>query len=154
MIDPYPHPLQMKVVKCHVYVWKRSGIHSMWVWSLFNQCIMASLSTKQWPRISANFPNLDNQVWWQRLDDGSISPSTAYEGCQTPCICMEGMWEPCPCGFGASTNRKCMEKKWDPFHVGLEPLQPMHNGFIQHQAVTQDFSQLPKSGQSSVVAAA
>ena len=49
------------------------------------------------------------------------SPSIAYEGCHTPCICVEWMWE--------------------PFHVGLEP-QPMHNGFIWNHALTQDFSGL------------
>ena len=43
----------------------------------------------------------------------------------------------------------CLEWMWDPFHMGLEPL-PMHKGFIYHQAVTQDFSRLPKSGLRTV----
>ena len=43
-------------------------------------------------------------------DDRSIlSPSTAYDGCQTPFICLEWMWE--------------------PVHMGLVP-KPMHNGFF------------------------
>ena len=93
--------------------------------------IKASFSTKQWPRIWAeDFPNLDLQVWWKCHDDGSISPSTAYEVCQTPVICLAWMRE--------------------PFHMDFEP-QPLHKGFFQHQAVTQDLSWLPKSGPGSVV---
>ena len=69
-------------------------------------------------------------MWWQWYEDTSISPSTAYRGCQTPFICVE--W-------------RCKA-----FHMGLEP-QPLHKGFIQHQAVlTRDFSRLPKSGPATV----
>jgi hypothetical protein len=60
----------------------------------------------------------------QLHDNGPISPSTAYDGCQSPFICMEWVWE--------------------AFHVGLEP-QSMHNGYTWYQAVTQDFSWFPKS---------
>jgi hypothetical protein len=42
--------------------------------------------------------------------------STAYEGYQTPCICLSWMWE--------------------PFQVGPEP-QPLHCGMICSPAVTQ-----------------
>jgi hypothetical protein len=33
MMDPYPHPQHMKVVKRLVYVWSGYGNHSMWVLS-------------------------------------------------------------------------------------------------------------------------
>ena len=76
---------------------------------------------------------LTSQILTSKCDsiwhgDGSISPSTAYEGCQTPVICLEWMQE--------------------PFHMGLEP-QPSHKGkgFIQHQAGTRDV----KSGPASVM---
>ena len=62
MMDPYPHPQHMKVVKQLSYVWSGCGNHSMWVWSL-NHCTRASFSAKQWPRISADFQNPDLQVW-------------------------------------------------------------------------------------------
>jgi hypothetical protein len=112
----------MKVVKHLLYVWSGCENHTMRLLSP-NHCTKASFSTKQWPGILADFPNPDQPVWWQWHDDGSISPSTAYEGCQTPFICLEWMWE--------------------PYHEAFEP-QPLHKHFIQHQAVTRDFSRLPK----------
>jgi len=51
--------------------------------------------------------------------------SIAYEGCQTPFILWEGMWE--------------------PFHVESDP-QPLHNGIVCSSAVIQDFKRLPRSG--------
>ena len=69
--------------------------------------------------ISVDFPNLDQLVCMEWHGDGPISPSTAYEVYQTPFICLERMCE--------------------PFHVGLVP-QPMHNGFVNHQAETQYIS--------------
>jgi hypothetical protein len=62
MMDPYPHPQHMRHVIPLVYVWSKGGIHSTWVWSI-NQCTRASYTTKQWPRISADFPNLDLQEY-------------------------------------------------------------------------------------------
>ena len=50
--------------------------------------------------------------------DGSICPSIAYEGCQTPCMCMTWM---------------C-----DPLWVGLKP-HCMCYGMVYSPAVTQDF---------------
>ena len=87
MMDPYPHPQHMKVVNHLSYVWSGSGNHLMWVHGL-NHSRMASINIWQGPRISAHFPNLGQQVWWKRHDDGSISPSTAYGGCESPFICM------------------------------------------------------------------
>ena len=46
MMDPYPHPLHMKVVKHLLYVWRGSGNDSTWVWSL-NQCETPSFGTQQ-----------------------------------------------------------------------------------------------------------
>jgi hypothetical protein len=46
MMDQYPHPQHMKVVKYLGYIWTGCGSQSMWVWSL-NQCAMASLGAKQ-----------------------------------------------------------------------------------------------------------
>ena len=92
MTDPYPHPQHMKVVKHLSYVWRGCVNHSMWVWSL-KQCTRGSFSAKQRTKILDDFSNLEQQVWWVWHDDGSISPSTAYEGCQTPFICLERMWE-------------------------------------------------------------
>ena len=83
--DPYPHPQHMKVVKHLSYVWRGCVNHSMWVWSL-KQCTSGSFSAKQRTKILDDFSNLEQQVWWVWHDDGSISPSTAYEGCQTPFI--------------------------------------------------------------------
>ena len=63
MMDPNPnHPqhMNMKVVNHLVYVWSGYGNHSMWVWSL-NICTRASCGAQQRPRISADFPNLDQQ---------------------------------------------------------------------------------------------
>jgi hypothetical protein len=37
-----------------------------------------------------------------------------------------------------------MEWMWEAFHVGLEP-QPLHEGIIWRQAVTQDFGCFLKS---------
>jgi hypothetical protein len=48
-------------------------------------------------------------VWWQRHDDGSISPSTAYEGYQTPCICLTWMFELIIGGSRASTTALCYD---------------------------------------------
>ena len=63
MVDPYPHPQHVKVVKHLLYVCRICGNHSTWVWS-HNHCTRASFSTKQWPKISADhFPNPDPQVW-------------------------------------------------------------------------------------------
>jgi len=46
MMDPYPHPQHMKVVKHLSYNWRGGGNHSMWIWSL-NQGTVASFSFKQ-----------------------------------------------------------------------------------------------------------
>ena len=43
--------------------------------------------------VQADFRNLGQQLWWEWHDGRSTSPSTAYEGCQAPCICVEWMWE-------------------------------------------------------------
>jgi len=133
MMDPYPYPLQMKVVKRHVYVWRKSGIHSMWVWSRFNQCIMASFSTKQRP------PGFQptSQIWTIKCGGSGL------------------MMDPYPHLLHMKVVKRLVyvwRKSEIHVHVGLEP-QPMHKGFIRHQVATQDFSRLPKSGQSSVVTA-
>ena len=57
VMDPYAHPLHMKVVKHLVYVWYGCVIHSGWVWSLI-ACVMVWFAAQQWPRILADFPNL------------------------------------------------------------------------------------------------
>jgi hypothetical protein len=101
MTVPYPHPQHVKVGKHLVYVWGGYGNHSMWVWSL-NHCTKASFSTKQSPGILADVPNLGQQVWLYQHDDGSISTSTAYEVCQTSCICLGWIWILFHVGFGAS----------------------------------------------------
>jgi hypothetical protein len=49
--------------------------------------------------------------------DPCMCPSTAYEHCQTPCICLRCLWE--------------------PFHVGLKSQSP-HNGIISGPAMTSD----------------
>ena len=46
MVDSYPHPWHMKVIKHLSYHWSGCGNHYMWVWSL-NQCTVASFGTKQ-----------------------------------------------------------------------------------------------------------
>ena len=46
MMDPYPHPQHMKVIKHLSYVWRGFGNHSMWVWSL-NQCTITIYSANQ-----------------------------------------------------------------------------------------------------------
>ena len=63
MTDPYAHQQHMNVVKHLSYVWRGSGNHLLWVWSL-NHWTMPSFGPKQWPGISANFPNPDQKVWW------------------------------------------------------------------------------------------
>jgi hypothetical protein len=131
MMDPYAHPQHMKVVNHLSYVWIGCVIHSMWVWSLIH-CTRTSFSAKEQSRrirISADFSNLNQQVLRSWHDDGSICPSTAYEGCESPCICIDWMWT--------------------PFHVGLEP-QPMHKGSICCAPANQDFSRLPKSEPTNV----
>ena len=124
MTDPYPHPQHMKVVKHLSYA--RSGRKSI------QHGFGASITAQTLHSASSSNPGFQTtQMWWERHDDGSISPSTAYEGCQTPSICLKRMCK--------------------PFHVGLEP-PPMHKGIILCQAVTEDISQgLPKSGLTCVV---
>ena len=89
----------------------------MWVWSL-NHWTRVSFD----PSSDPGFCLVTFQIWANKHcyqhDDGSIFTSTAYERCQTPLTCLEGIWE--------------------PFHVGLEP-EPVNNCFIWPQAVTQDF---------------
>ena len=46
MMDPYPHPQHLKVVKPLSYVWSGYENHSMWVWSL-KHFTRASFGVKQ-----------------------------------------------------------------------------------------------------------
>ena len=95
----------------------------MWLLSL-NHCVMSSfVCTPPVMQISAD----TSQVWTNKCVvvmayDRSISQSTAFEGCQSLCKCLEWMWE--------------------PFHVGLEP-RPL--------TVASFGGWLPKSGPTSVV---
>ncbi len=82
--------------------------------------------------ISVDFPNLGQQVRWYRHGDGSIWPSTAYEYCQTSCICLRWMWE---------SFRVVLETK--PLHIGM-----FYNLDL---ASTKDLGCIPKSGPTSVV---
>ena len=110
MTNPYPHPQHMKCAKHLSYVWSGGGNHSTWVWSL-KHCTRAALASaaSSDPGFQLTSPNLDGQGRRYRHDDQSISPSTAHEVCQTPFICLE--W------------------RWEPFHMGLEP-QTLHKGCI------------------------
>ena len=63
VMDPYAHPLHMKVVKHLVYVWYGCVIHSGWVMSL-NACVVVRFVDQQWPRILADFPNLGYHLPW------------------------------------------------------------------------------------------
>ena len=46
-MDPYAHPLHMKVVKHLVYLWHRRVIHYGWVSSI-NACVMVQFVTSGW----------------------------------------------------------------------------------------------------------
>jgi hypothetical protein len=82
-----------------------------WVWSL-NHCIMVWFVAQQWPKLSAECQNLGQQGQWQRVADGSICPSTAYEVVHTPYMCF----------------RLMCKQLW----MGIEP-QPMQNGIEEEQ---------------------
>ena len=76
----------MKVVKHLACVWHWCGISFNWVYSL-NHCTSPSFVAQKLPRILGDlFPKLCQQGLLECCKDASIFTSTAYEGCQTPCI--------------------------------------------------------------------
>ena len=129
MIDPYAHPQHMKVVNHLLYIWSGCEKHSTWVWSL-NHCTKALLSTKQWPGISADFPNLDRPVWLQWHDDGSISHPQHMKVVKH----LLYVWSGC-----------------DNHTMWLWSLNHCRNTEIQHHIETRDFRRLPKLGLTCVV---
>jgi hypothetical protein len=105
MIDPHPLPQHMKVVKCLVYVWSGCGIHSTGFGASTNaQGLHIPPSSD--PGFHPTFQIWADNSRWKQHDNGLISPSTAYEACQMPCICWEQRAKvgSIPHGFVASTN--------------------------------------------------
>jgi hypothetical protein len=133
MIDPYAHPQHMKVVNHLLYVWSGCEKHSTWVWSL-NHCRKALLRA---PSSDSGFQPT-SQIWTGQCGCNDMMMMTdPYAHPQHMKVVKHLLydWSGCesiPHEFGAPTN--------------------MHNkGFIQHQAVMQDFSRLPKLGLTCVV---
>jgi hypothetical protein len=152
-----PHQLHMNVLKHPLYVWIRSGNHSMWVWGL-NQCTMTSFVALMCPKNYLN-PKIfwAQQVRWRWHISWSICPSTAQQNMNVlkHLVCIEwiwGMWEPFCVGLGPQPMHHdiifiCLEwmrGMWEPFHVGLGP-QPMHHDIICNQSLTQEFRLLPNT---------
>ena len=68
------------------------GINLDWVYSL-NQCTSPSFVAQELPSFLGEFPKLSQQEGLNRCKDTSIFTSTAYEGCQTPCMYLTLMWD-------------------------------------------------------------
>jgi hypothetical protein len=114
----------MKVVKHLACVWHRCGISFDWVYSL-NHCTSPSFVAQELPRfLGSNFPKLGQQGLLECCYNTSICTSTAYEGCQTPYMCLTLMW--------------------DPSWLGLQP-QSLHFTIICCPGVTQISRWLPKA---------
>jgi hypothetical protein len=83
----------MKVVKHLAGVWHWCWINLDWGYSL-NHCTSPSFVARKLPRFLGDlFPKLCQQGLLECCKDASIFTSTAYEGCQTPCMCLTLMWD-------------------------------------------------------------
>ena len=87
---PYAHPQHMKVVKHFVYVWHWCEIDLGWVYSL-NHRISPWFVAWELPRSLANSKSLVNASSCNVVRTHPICTSTAYEACQTLCICLKLM---------------------------------------------------------------
>ncbi len=63
-----------------------------WVYSL-NHRTSPSFVARKLPRFLGDFPKLCQQGLLECCKDASICTSTAYEGCQTPCMFLTLMWD-------------------------------------------------------------
>ena len=100
-----------------------------WVSSL-NQCIITWFVSMHWPRIEAEFKIMDQCMQQKQIEDGFKCPSTAYEDCPTPDICLTWMY--------------------DSFWVGFKP-ELVHNNMVSGQAVTQGWSRIQRTWPMPVV---
>jgi hypothetical protein len=83
----------MKVVKHLACIWHWcAGINLDWVYSL-NHRTSPSFVAQELPRFLGEFPKLCKHGLLEWCKDTSIFTSTAYEGCQTPCMCLKLMWD-------------------------------------------------------------
>jgi hypothetical protein len=105
----------MKVVKYLACVRHWCGINLDWVYSL-NHCTSPSFVAQEITRFLGNFPKLCQQGLLECCKDASICTSAAYEGCQTPCMCLTLIW--------------------DQSRLGLQP-QSLHFTIISCPEVTQ-----------------
>jgi hypothetical protein len=120
---PYSHPLHMNVVKHLVCVRHWCEISFDWVYSL-NHSTSPSFVAQELPRILGDFPKLCQQRLLECCYNTSICASTAYDGCQTPCMCLTLIWD----------------QSW----LGLQ-LQSMHFTIICCPGVTLISRWLPKA---------
>ncbi len=120
----------MKVVKHLECIWHWcAGINLDWVYSL-NHRTSPSFVAQELPRFLGEFPKLCKHGLLEWCKDTSIFTSTAYEGCQTPCMCLKLMWD----------------QSW----LGLQP-QSSHFTIICCPWVTRFLGEFPKLCQQGLL---
>ena len=87
MRHPYAHPQHIRFVKHLACFWNWCGINLDWVYSL-NHCTSPSFVAQEIPRFLGVFPKLCQQRLMECCYNTSKCASTAYEGCQTPFMCL------------------------------------------------------------------